>query len=49
MPSAPNSRAICGKGFFADLYCMMEVREMTFSARIFERLAMRASVMPSAK
>ena len=34
---------------FTDLYCMVEVREITFSARICASSVINASVMPSAK
>src|SRR5207253_4665972 len=49
MTSAFSSRAIAGSGFLADLYCMVEVREMTCRLSILARSVVSASVMPSAK
>ena len=44
-----NSRAIWGSGLRVPLYCMTEVREITRSALILDRLVISASVIPSAK
>ena len=47
--STPSSRAISRSRCFVPLYCIADVREMTFTERICARLAVSASVMPSAK
>src|SRR4029077_16576324 len=47
--STLNSRAISGRAFFAPLYCMTEVREMTRRDLTLARSVINWSVMPSAK
>ena len=49
MASTLNSRAIWGSVFWACLYCMIEVREMTRNPPIFARAVISDSVRPSAK
>src|ERR1700682_6821133 len=49
IPSTLSSRAISGNDFFDCLYCMEEVREITFTEPICARSVIRASVMPSEK
>jgi hypothetical protein len=49
MPSTPSSCAIRGSGFFAFLYCMIDVRDVTRSALMRASAEISASVMPSEK
>ena len=49
MASAPSSRAIAGRGFFAALYCIVDVREITCRRSILAKSVVSASVIPSAK
>src|SRR5437899_8424173 len=44
-----SSLAISGSGLLTALYCITDLREITLSAPILDRSAMRASVMPSTK
>jgi len=48
-PCTPSSRPISRSGFLASLYCITEVRDITFSDPIFDRSVISSSVMPSAK
>ena len=49
IPSTFSARAISGSGLCADLYCMTEVREITFSEPSLARCVMSSSVKPSAR
>ena len=49
MASTRSSRAVSRSGFLDPWYSIAEERAMTFTERIWARLAVNASVMPSAK